>query len=241
MKLSKLLFENNEPELDDYSSFEEWAEYEAPLTAAEILSAAERFGVSEQLQQRKRTRQGYQLLMFGDLVFYGEDGDLSSTSKDDLLAEDTDTLYEFLDNVLDGIPKSVDLVNLDFWGAGTPKVLYHGTSEDNVADILENGLLPKNDTRGMSNRHIGSSVFLTSEREVADDYGGAVLAINFEAMWKDGVRGQVEVEPDVAENWLRSSVASILDTEYTSELESGMDENTYIYFSHIDPKYIQQI
>ena len=30
MKLSKLLFENNEPELDDYSSFEEWAEYEAP-------------------------------------------------------------------------------------------------------------------------------------------------------------------------------------------------------------------
>jgi len=79
---------------------------------------------------------------------------------------------------------STKSVRMTFDRAVPPPVLYHGTSIDNIARVMKEGLKPMN-------RH---HVHLSSNRDTAQDVAGrrkgetTVLEINTAAMLKDGIQ-----------------------------------------------------
>ncbi len=233
--LTTILLENEE---ESYSSFEEFLEYEFVDTLSELKAAAEAYGV-----ELKEVSQNpdFRIILCGDHVFAGAENDLEQYSKEDFVTNnDIDESYRILKSAID-FPAHVDLYNYNegFW-EDPPPFLYHGTDIENVADIEVEGLLAGSETRGISNRAVGSSAFLTSEKSVAEEYGDAVFKIDITAMKRDGLTPHVEVEPDIAEEWVRSSLARIVGLDdYEFQVESGMDPDTVIMFGSIPAKYLQ--
>lgn len=139
----------------------------------------------------------------------------------------------------------VDYIDLpdelaDFWAHPTP--LYHATTVDHVEDILEDGLRPRNATRGLRNRGVGAAVFTTSNPEttVLQSYGDVVFEIDTAAMARDGYTPEVAQEPDVVEAAALNALAWAFGIEdYAEEPENAPD--TVIVYGSIPPEYLRRL
>lgn len=111
--------------------------------------------------------------------------------------------------------------------------LYHGTTLDHVASIAESGLESRNDTRGMSNRQIGSAVFLSAEPGYSMDYGEVLIEVDMDRLLADGVLSAEDAfpEPNVLDAQVLQGIAYNLD-EYDYVPEVGLEaypETTVIF------------
>lgn len=127
---------------------------------------------------------------------------------------------------------------------GIDDVAYHCTSSDNVQSIMENGLSPRNKTRGLSNQGTGASVFMTFEPSSAESYGDACFEIYLGAMKEAGVTPEIQQEDPIVEAKIRGAIANRLGDDSgdwgESELASeGIDENTFVLFGTIPPEFIK--
>lgn len=125
----------------------------------------------------------------------------------------------------------------EFWAHPVP--LYHATPSENVDDILEVGLEPRSDSRGLRNRGIAEAVFTTLDREKAESglYGDAVFAIDTKAMAAAGYTPQVTSEPDVVEAAAAATFAWALGLEI--DVESENDPDTAIVHGPIPPEFLR--
>jgi hypothetical protein len=145
-------------------------------------------------------------------------------------------IYDYLELDLE------EQANKEFWDF--PPVLYHGTDEQGKLEILKNGLMPQNKTRGITNRSIGAAVFTSTELEAVDSYvgtNGAVFAINTRQMKKDGYMPTVSMETLNEEEEYKSILANKLGFYYEKEEEPGMEDTTVIFTSPIPLKYLEMI
>lgn len=126
-----------------------------------------------------------------------------------------------------------------------PAIVYHGTREENLSDILEDGLECRSDSRGMTNRSVGCAIFTSSEESEVEDYGDVLLEIDLNAMKRDGVLPRVSLEPPIEEYEMYSSFAAMfglsLGDDIIYDIEYGMSPNTFILHGPIPPKYIKVI
>ena len=153
------------------------------------------------------------------------------------------TAKDFVKNLID-FGKAEDWALAD--NLEVPKILYHGTTPQNLESILENGLECRNESRGISNRYIGCAVFLSEDEAETIHYGEVLLKIDMENMKNDfgeeQILEKIDKEPDI--NYLNACISlaqmfgvSLEDTiDY--EPEQGMSQHTYILHMKIPPKYI---
>jgi hypothetical protein len=129
----------------------------------------------------------------------------------------------------------------DFWqevGEGT--FVYHGTSGERIEKIMKQGLLPKDETRGINNRNTGSAVFTSSEEETPANYYDKILQIDVGAMKADGYMPEVSMEGPIEEVKSEEALAyKIGINDYQGEWEQGLDEGTIIFYGPIPPKYLK--
>jgi hypothetical protein len=111
-----------------------------------------------------------------------------------------------------------------------PSLVYHGTREENLSDILENGLECRSDSRGLTNRSVGCAIFTSSEESETEDYGDVLLEIDLDAMGRDGVLPRISLEPPIEEYEMYSSFASMFglnlgdDVHYDIEYGKSMEQ-----------------
>jgi len=136
--------------------------------------------------------------------------------------DERDFSKEFWDDVLEGY------------------ALYHGTYEDRVDDILKDGIRARDETRGISNRSTGSSVFTSSNPETAYYSYDNVFKIDVGAMKRDGYMPNVSMEEPVSEAEQVEALASKIGLEdYHYEIEQGLDPETVIFYGSIPVKYLE--
>jgi len=131
--------------------------------------------------------------------------------------------------------------NKDFWER--PGELYHATEEEHLDDILRDGLVPKSETRGLTNRGTGSAVFTTTNQDTAasGSYGNVVLRIDTDAMKKAGHTPDVALEEaaNMAEAWSAlANLVGIEDYSYEDSDPGAADPETVVVFGRIPPKFI---
>ncbi len=141
--------------------------------------------------------------------------------------------------------KYIDVSEDDFWENLPSCHVYHGTYDKYVEDIMRNGLLVKNLSRGISNRSTGSSIFASIERDVAESGGyDKIIDIDVCAMKEDGYMPRVSMEEPLIESEMRASLANkigydnYVSDEFTSD---GLREDTIIFFDNIPAKYLSLI
>jgi len=128
--------------------------------------------------------------------------------------------------------------NKNFWES--PSEVYHGTDEENVEDILNDGINARSVTRGISNRSVNNAVFASSDIETAQYFYDKVFEINTSDMKSDGYTPFVYQEPDIYEKNLAEALADLYDIEnFHYDIEQGMDEGTIIFDGNIPPKYVE--
>jgi len=171
-------------------------------------------------------------------------------SKEDV---DQDRLFwndSYLDDVAEQLGYDNDF-NKQFWNQPYIPTLYHCTNKVNYELIRKDGMIKRrSDTRGISNRGIGSSIFTTSVEEevpyLKSYYGPIVLAINTKQMKQDGYTPIVEREPD----WSRAiKLAFVLtkltgkDVEATRYVDSSdqVSEGTVILYNNVPIKYVSLV
>jgi len=129
----------------------------------------------------------------------------------------------------------------EFWDSVEPgQVVYHGTEESNLDSILNEGLEPKNKTRGISNRSTGAAVFTSDVPPIAGYE--KVLAVNIGQMKADGNFIYVGKEEPLEESDAKEALAHKLGIKnYYAESYSsdGLDHGTVIFYGSIHPKYVQ--
>lgn len=122
-----------------------------------------------------------------------------------------------------------------------PSTVYHGTPDENVEDILVNGIECRSNSRGISNRGVGCAVFVSAEYSEADYYG-VTLQIDIDGMERDGVLPRVSQEPDIeyynACDAFASRFGLYLGDSVYYDIEVGMSPNTFILNGPVPPKYI---
>lgn len=157
-------------------------------------------------------------------------------------ADDIYKLNDFIDNLSPELVEKYsgideDKFNDEFWSS--PPTLYHGTTPSNLEEIKEDGLLPGSETRGISNRSVGSAVFCSTEPESARNYG-TVLEIDTQKMKQDGLTPRVMEEPDILEYQQKETIAHACGIEdYHFDIEYGMDIDTVILLGPVPAKYIK--
>ena len=165
-----------------------------------------------------------------DVITGVEDGYPSIESKENWLADaDVDKYY----------PNVEQRWNDEFWESPSP--LYHATPKENVANILKHGLQARNQTRGLSNRAVGSAVFTTSESEetAQGSYGDTVFEIDMEAMAQLPDRPFVSQEPPILEAELREALARLMGFEdYYDEPSSDISPYTVIIYGEVPPQFL---
>ena len=132
--------------------------------------------------------------------------------------------------------------NAAFWER--PSTLWHATPDENVQNILKNGLGRRNDTRGLTNRSVGAAVFTTTEPEelAMGSYGDNHFEIDCAAMKADGLTPTVTQEPEVEEYEFRKALLYKVGAEDAADrLEHGRDmaPHTVIVHGDIPPKYLK--
>jgi len=131
----------------------------------------------------------------------------------------------------------------EFWDdVSTGYTLYHGTNEDNIESIQENGIGARDKTRGISNRDTGSAVFTSPDSETASYYYEVVLEIDVAQMKADGYMPRVSLEGPIEEAEMLNAIAHKLGLEdYDAEIEQGLDPGTIIFYGSIPPKYLSLV
>jgi len=134
--------------------------------------------------------------------------------------------------------------NQRFWEH--PEILYHATPTANVENIKRDGLKMQHKSRSMSNRHIQSAVFTTTEPEaVVHSYGPELFSINTKKMKQDGFMPMVSKEPSYAEsdaiNYLANKIHVWKDERDLVSQSDGTDSTTVIVHENIPPKYLEQL
>jgi hypothetical protein len=134
-----------------------------------------------------------------------------------------------------GSPWMIDFNNFGYDG---DQYGYHVTDTEKIESIMRDGLQPKNNTRGISNRGVGAAVFISVGFPT---YSGEVmLRIDIPGMMHDNYLPDASLEPDVVEKLVMEHIASRLgDRQYQYDLESGTEMNTIIVYGVIPPKYIK--
>jgi len=153
---------------------------------------------------------------------------------------------EWIDNIDErNLDEMIGLKETDPWDdIPFGHVVYHGTYKEKVTDILKNGLEPRNDSRGLSNRSMGSSIFTSADYETASYAYDEVFEINMGQMKSDGYMPPISGEHPLEESQKRSSLAhkigfdNYISNEYSSE---GYSEDTIAIYGHIPKKYIRLI
>lgn len=133
--------------------------------------------------------------------------------------------------------------NKEYWeDIGNGSVVYHGTRKDNLNSILQNGLNPRDETRGIANRSTGSAVFTSDNPDTPSNYYDIVLEINVGQMKSDGYMPEVSLEEPVEEAKGYELLAwKIGLDDYFHDVEQGLDEGTVIFYGTIPAKYIKVI
>lgn len=140
--------------------------------------------------------------------------------------------YDNLDQYFD------DNFSSEFWS--DPVKLYHATTPENKNKVLKQGLKVQNNTRGLSNAHIGASVFTSMDPNSIESYGSLVFEIDTLAMKANGYTPELEEEPDIRNEKRINYLAEALGVEnYIFDIEDGMDPNTVIIYGNIPTKYIE--
>ena len=129
----------------------------------------------------------------------------------------------------------------DFWSY--PGTLYHATDSDNIESILKYGLNPASDSRGFTNRGVGSAVFTTTNEDSAHSgtYGDAVFEIDTRAMKRDGYTPEVGGEPDVVEWEAKRALAWAFGIEDYEQDGPENDPETVIVYGPIPSKYLRLV
>lgn len=136
-------------------------------------------------------------------------------------------------------PDHQDKWSARFWHY--PEVLYHATTEQNAVIIEQQGLIPQNATRGLSNRSVGGAIFTTSEFEdtMSGSYGDVVFAIDTARLAQDKRHPYATREPNVEESELQASLAHALGLEdFEPNYENDMSPNTVILYGAIPREYL---
>jgi hypothetical protein len=129
--------------------------------------------------------------------------------------------------------------NEDFWHYPPP--LFHGTSQ--MEAVMQEGIEPRSESRGLSNRWVGDAVFTSLSPEVATQYStfgdAGIVVIDTAAMKRDGYMPYVAQEPEVVEEDLSSALMAKLGLEYDIEYsDTGIDPDTVIVYGGIAPEYL---
>jgi hypothetical protein len=131
--------------------------------------------------------------------------------------------------------------NKMFWD--NPATLYHNTKPENIENIKKDGLKVKNDTRGFTNKSVGSAVFTHNDPDftVNSPYGNVVVTINTKLMKQDGYMPFVTKEP----NWEEQAALNLIAHKmgYNDEINSveswdGTNDATVIVHGSIPAKYL---
>lgn len=135
--------------------------------------------------------------------------------------------------------------NEEFWsGVGPGYKMYHGTTNENIDNILKVGLNPRNGTRGISNRSIGAGIFMSPDPMTANYYYDKVVEIDVGQMKKDGYTPFVSGETPVDDAILLEALAHQLDIpsfEAMSQFSSdGLSQDTIVFYKKIPPKYLKE-
>ena len=156
----------------------------------------------------------------------------------------------YLDDVAEQFGYDDDFNKL-FWNQPYIPMLYHCTTKENYELIRKDGMIRRrSDTRGISNRTIGSSIFTTREEEEVSHlksyYGPIVLTINAKQMKQDGYTPNVEQEPE----WSRAIKLAFVLTKLTGkEVEASryvdssdqVSEGTVILYGNVPIKYVSLV
>jgi hypothetical protein len=131
----------------------------------------------------------------------------------------------------------------EFWNNDFERCnLFHATKEENVESILKDGLLTKNESRGLTNRFVGSAIFTSTEMHEMSTYGDYIFEIDTDTMKKDGYMPRVTLEPEVEDHFARINLISKLglrDFFFDFQpVDSGMEEDTRIVHGNIPAKYL---
>jgi len=131
--------------------------------------------------------------------------------------------------------------NQEFW-QDPINPLYHATNEKYLDAIKKRGLLPRNESRGISNRSTGAAVFTSDSEEGTDSYGNVIVMINTGSMKQDGYTPYVSKEEPLEEESYKSTIAwkvGIRDYEPSDSYGSeGIYESTIIIHDKVPPKYL---
>lgn len=130
-----------------------------------------------------------------------------------------------------------------FWENPKFDVLYHATKEENVQEILQNGLRLENKTRGISNRGMGKAIFTSSDETQIDHYGAHVVEINVSKMKQDGYMPEVSKESVFEPEELRTEIAQRIQLEYKPKDYSneGLSDETIVFWGEIPAKYLKLV
>jgi hypothetical protein len=135
--------------------------------------------------------------------------------------------------------------NKNFWDeVYDGYVLYHATTDENWESIKNNGLEPRDQTRGISNRDMGSAVFTSDNYESLSAYGDIIIQIDVGQMKKDGYMPTAVQESPVEEAEIERSLAWRLGIrDYEPEIDSsdGIWEDTIAFYGHIPAKYLKLV
>lgn len=229
-------FVDNEISIDDIDSIDSYLS-EYPNDAFNLIQIIlKKSGVEPTIKQ---LADGDILVLYNDIILnFSNDRFVSAYSKKSFYDRIVDDPDSYLPK---GFPDLEEKFNAEFWGG--PVELYHATTEDNVADIQSDGLVPMSSTRGISNRSVGSAVFTSINPEVIDSYGDNIFRIDTAAMKRDGYTPYVSQEPVFPESEKINALLHMYDIEETHEISShdGMDPDTVIVHGKIPSKYLELI
>jgi len=221
--------------LRDDLEFIEFGEDTTPELVQSILNHYE----AEQVKFAGEPLKGVYVASNGDLVEW--DGESNTFNHID--ASDVSQWVYENDREVDRIQAEIeDRFNDDFWSGPPP--LYHATQDENVEGILKDGIEATAETRGMSNKNVGSAVYTTSEYEEAlgGSYGNNIFEIDMKAMKKDGLTPYVSMEPDIARGEAMGALANAVGCEdFRYDYESGMSPTTVVVNSGIPSKYLKLV
>jgi hypothetical protein len=164
----------------------------------------------------------------------GDDGFVSAQSAESWLdsALDDASMYVTYDNQLE-----------TFWDPeGRPPPLFHATDEDNVEEILAEGLEARDETRGTANRGTGAAVFTSFNPDAIAIYGDTILKIDTVAMRRDGFHPELDVEAGIRDYEEMTAIRYAIgldEDDYVIDMpDSSEDYDTVVVFSSIPAKYI---
>lgn len=131
--------------------------------------------------------------------------------------------------------------SLDFWGAGNPGELYHGTG-GKEEEIFSYGLEPRKETRGLANADTGPAVYTTASTWLASDYG-RLLRIDVEGLanLEPEDRPEVTWEEGVGLYRALQSLQQALELphiELDQYCQHPLHEEVYLFRDTIPPEFL---